>query len=130
MMGWWLLVPGAEQALFSIYPLRAAFTLQSSTKSSGTRLPVRVAGLKSAGTCDEITNFEAHIDVIGNACYSGICSGVRESGCGNGYRSVWKSVMNAAFFLLIYKSTNHLPGTLLGLTVDTFNPVAIGLNNE
>jgi hypothetical protein len=80
-------------------------------------------GWMSASTCDEITSFEAHIDVIGNACYSGICSGVRESVCGNGYRSVWKSVMNAEYFLLIYKSTN-LPGTLFGLTVDTFNPVA------
>lgn len=76
----------------------------------------------AASTCNDITNFEARVDVLGEECGSGICPGVRDSDCGNGYQTIWKSELGKFYYIIVYKSTN-LPGTLFGLTVKSFRPV-------
>lgn len=88
---------------------------------------VGTGGWMVASTCNELTNFEARLDVQVLSdlavCRISQCPAVRDSNCGGGYQIVWKSQVDVTYFILVFKVIN-LPEQLFQLTIDEFEPVS------
>lgn len=77
-----------------------------------------------ASTCHDVTEFAARIAVVSGGCSNIQCAAARDSDCGtNGYRAIWKSNPGDLYHILVFKE-NNFRGTLLGLSVQEFEPVA------
>lgn len=76
-----------------------------------------------ASTCHEITEFGARVAVVSGGCSTIQCAAVRDSDCGNGYRAIWDSNPGELYHIIVFKDDNF-DGSLIGLSVNEFQPVA------